>query len=105
MYIYIYNFYIANFWYIILESKKRKEEKLLKWKSIKCACQTYKQYLDFRIRLINSKEQEQIKVSFFINDTDIKDEYFVLLLNHNDQWKGMTFVFKNYKCIIWINCL
>ncbi|XP_026296906.1 uncharacterized protein LOC100576836 isoform X2 [Apis mellifera] len=69
------------------ESKKRKEEKLLKWKSIKCACQTYKQYLDFRIRLINNKEQEQIKVSFFINDTNIKDEYFVLLLNHNDQWK------------------
>ncbi|XP_024224059.1 uncharacterized protein LOC100740540 [Bombus impatiens] len=69
------------------ESEQRKEQKLLTWKSIKLACHTYKQHLGFHIELINNKEQEQIKVSFFINNTNAKDKYFVQLLNCNNQWR------------------
>ncbi|CAK9805041.1 hypothetical protein ANTPLA_LOCUS4299 [Anthophora plagiata] len=69
------------------ESEKRKEHKISTWKAIKHACHAYKQYLDFRIHLINNKECEQIKISFFRNDSNRKDKYFVLLAHSNNQWK------------------
>ncbi|CAK9810121.1 hypothetical protein ANTQUA_LOCUS6310 [Anthophora quadrimaculata] len=69
------------------ESEKRKEHKIATWKAIKHACHAYKQYLDFCIHLINNKECEQIKISFFINDSSTKDKYFVLLAHSNNQWK------------------
>ncbi|OAD60105.1 hypothetical protein WN48_06571 [Eufriesea mexicana] len=69
------------------ESEKRKLQKVSIWSALKRVCHTFKEYLDFRIQLIDDKEHEQIKVFFFINSTSIKDEYFVRLLNYDNQWK------------------
>ncbi|KAK9300660.1 hypothetical protein QLX08_006700 [Tetragonisca angustula] len=69
------------------KSEQRKAHKKSTWDGIKRACKIYRQYLDFHIHLIHEKEGEQLKVSFFVNDSNTENEYFVRLLNWNNQWK------------------
>lgn len=61
------------------------------WSALKRVSHTYKEYLDFHIQLIDNTEHEEIKVSFFINNTSIEEVYFVQLLNCDNQWKGMKY--------------
>ncbi|XP_031839014.1 uncharacterized protein LOC116429811 [Nomia melanderi] len=69
------------------ESEKRKENKILTWNAIKRACHIYKQYLDFRIDLLDPKEYERVQISFFTHNEDFCNKYFVRLINSNNQWR------------------
>ncbi|XP_076665233.1 uncharacterized protein LOC143367374 [Andrena cerasifolii] len=69
------------------EYERKKEQKLLTWNAIKRACHTYKQYLDTHVHVIEDKECDHIKISFFIHDNVAPDKYFVYLFKSNNQWK------------------
>ena len=75
------------------ETEQRRAHKKSTWDSIKRVCKIYKQYLDFHIHIFREEEKEQLKVSFFVNDFNAENEYFVRLLNCNNQWKGMQHPF------------
>ena len=69
------------------EYERKKEQKLSTWNAIKRACHAYKQYLDAHIQIIEDKECDHIKISFFIHDNVARDKYFVYLFKSNNQWK------------------
>ncbi|XP_015436709.1 PREDICTED: uncharacterized protein LOC107192043 [Dufourea novaeangliae] len=69
------------------ESEKRRENKILTWNAIKRACHIYKQYLDVHVQLLDTKECEHIRISFFTHNEDLNNKYFVNLYNSSNQWK------------------
>ncbi|XP_078043657.1 uncharacterized protein LOC144473557 isoform X2 [Augochlora pura] len=69
------------------EHEQRNEQKILLWNAIKRACHAYKNYLDFCIYFPDGKDYEHVQISFFTNNKNLTDEYFVRLSNSNNQWK------------------
>ncbi|XP_078047148.1 uncharacterized protein LOC144475280 isoform X1 [Augochlora pura] len=69
------------------EHEQRNEKKILLWNAIKRACHAYKNYLDFCIYFPDGKDYEHVQISFFTNNKNLIDEYFVHLSSSNNQWK------------------
>ncbi|XP_033331093.2 uncharacterized protein LOC117223075 [Megalopta genalis] len=68
------------------DHEQRNEQKVLLWNAIKRACHAYKNYLDFCIYFPDGKDYEHVQISFFTNNTNLTNEYFVLLTNSNNRW-------------------
>ncbi|KYQ60263.1 hypothetical protein ALC60_00671 [Trachymyrmex zeteki] len=61
------------------EVEERKKKKILQWDAIKRACNIYKVHLDVYISLQEDEDCQFIKISFFTNNEETKNKYFVQL--------------------------
>jgi len=81
----IYSYFILMF----AEVEERKKKKISQWDAIKRACLKYKVHLDIHINLQEDKNCQFIKISFFTNNEDAKNKYFVQLSYSDNHWTGM----------------
>ncbi|KYM92317.1 hypothetical protein ALC53_00772 [Atta colombica] len=68
------------------EVEERKKKKISQWDAIKRACLKYKVHLDIHMNLQEDKNCQFIKISFFTNNEDAKNKYFVQLSYSDNHW-------------------
>lgn len=81
----IYSYFILMF----TEVEERKKKKILQWDAIKRACNIYKVHLDVYISLQEDEDCQFIKISFFTNNEETKNKYFVQLSYSDNHCTGM----------------
>ncbi|KAL2717851.1 hypothetical protein V1478_011727 [Vespula squamosa] len=69
------------------EVQDRKEKKRKDWDAIKRATNIYKHNLNFGINIEEKEDYDDVKISFFKNNEDTKDKYYVHLINKDKLWK------------------